>query len=118
MYRLPRWISYPAAMTLSAQIASLPIIIWYFNQVSLSSILSNIFVMPFLEFVIVGGLLGGIIALVIPFIGKIIFIGEALISIQRRTSADLRFFRRIFLLLDDNFSSRRNFNTAGNRADF
>ena len=66
-------------MTLSAQIASLPIIIWYFNQVSLSSVLSNIFVMPFLEFVIVGGLLGGIIALVIPFIGKIIFIVEALI---------------------------------------
>ncbi len=79
MYRLPRWASYPAAMTLAAQIASLPIIIWYFNQVSLSSVLSNIFVMPFLELVIIGGLLGGIIALLIPFVGKIIFVGESLI---------------------------------------
>ena len=69
----------PATITLSAQIASLPIIIWYFNQVSLSAILANIFVMPFLEIVIIGGLLGGIIALIIPFFGKIIFLLEAII---------------------------------------
>ena len=79
MYRLPRWFSYPAAMTLSAQIASLPIIIWYFNQVSLSSVLANVFVMPLLEIVIVGGLLGGLIALIIPFLGKIFFVVESLI---------------------------------------
>ncbi|MBQ6975339.1 MAG: DNA internalization-related competence protein ComEC/Rec2 [Selenomonadaceae bacterium] len=69
----------PAAVTLSAQIASLPIIIWYFNQVSLSSVLSNIFVMPFLELVIIGGLFGGIVALIIPFFGKIIFLLESII---------------------------------------
>ena len=79
MSRLPRWFSYPAAMTLAAQIASLPIIIWYFNQVSLSSVLANVFVMPILEFVIIGGLLGGLIALVVPLIGEIFFLLESLI---------------------------------------
>ncbi len=79
MRELPRWVSTPAAMTISAQIASLPIVIWYFNQVSLSSVLANVFVMPLLEFVIVGGLLGGLIALVIPFLGKIFFVAESII---------------------------------------
>lgn len=32
---IPRWVMYPAAMTISAQLASLPIVIWYFNKVSL-----------------------------------------------------------------------------------
>ena len=77
--KIPEFISIPTAMTLSAQIASLPIIIWYFNQVSLSSIFANIFVMPLLEIVIVGGLLGGIFAFFIPIAGKIFFAGEALI---------------------------------------
>ena len=79
MRELPRWVSTPAAMTISAQIASLPIVIWYFNQVSLSSVLANVFVMPILEFVIVGGLLGGLVALVLPFFGKIFFVAESLI---------------------------------------
>ncbi len=79
MFRLPRWFAYPAAMTLAAQIASLPIVIWYFNQVSLSSVFANAFVMPLLEIVIVGGLLGGIVALILPFLGKIFFVVEALI---------------------------------------
>lgn len=76
---LPRWFAYPAAMTVSAQIASLPVVIWYFNQVSLSSILANVFVMPLLEIVIVGGLLGGLISLILPFLGRIFFVGESLI---------------------------------------
>ena len=79
MYRLPKIFSLPISMTISAQVASLPIIIWYFNQVSLSSILSNVFVMPLLEIVIVGGLLGGIIALAVPIVGKLFFAVEALI---------------------------------------
>lgn len=79
MLRLPNWFTMPAAMTLSAQIASLPVVVWYFNRISLSSVLANVFVMPLLEFVIVGGLLGGLIALVLPPLGKIFFVAEALI---------------------------------------
>ena len=79
MHKLPRWFTMPAAMTISAQIASLPVVIWYFNRVPLSSVLANVFVMPLLEIVIVGGLLGGLVALVIPFAGKIFFVVESLI---------------------------------------
>ena len=77
--RLPKFFAEPASMTIAAQLASLPIIVWYFNQISLSSVLANVFVMPLLEIVIVGGLLAGMFAAVIPFIGKIFFIGAALI---------------------------------------
>ncbi|MBR5914277.1 MAG: DNA internalization-related competence protein ComEC/Rec2 [Selenomonadaceae bacterium] len=79
MYRLPRFFSLPISITLSAQIASLPIIIWYFNQISLSSILSNIFVLPILELIIVVGILIGSSAWIIPILGKLVFIFEALI---------------------------------------
>ena len=79
MERLPKFFSEPASMTIAAQLASLPVIVWYFNQISLSSVLANVFVMPLLEVVIVGGLLGGIVAAVVPMLGKIFFVGEALI---------------------------------------
>lgn len=78
-FLIPNCISAPASMTIAAQLASLPIIIWYFNQISLSSVLANVFVMPLLEIVIVGGLLGGIFSAVVPMAGKIFFVGEALI---------------------------------------
>ena len=77
--RLPKFFSEPVAMTIAAQLAGLPVVVWYFNQISLSSVLANVFVMPLLEIVIVGGLLGGIIAAVVPIAGKIFFAGEALI---------------------------------------
>ncbi|MBR0261252.1 MAG: ComEC/Rec2 family competence protein [Selenomonadaceae bacterium] len=79
MERLPKFFSAPMSMTIAAQLASLPVVVWYFNQISLSSVLANVFVMPLLEIVIVGGLLGGLIAGVIPIVGKIFFTGEALI---------------------------------------
>ena len=71
--RLPKFFAEAASMTVAAQVASLPIIIWYFNRISLSSIFANAFVMPLLEVVIVGGLLGGIIAAVVPIAGRIFF---------------------------------------------
>lgn len=77
--RFPKFFSAPASMTIAAQLASLPVVVWYFNQISLSSVLANVFVMPLLEVVIVGGLLGGLIAAVVPLVGKIFFAGEALI---------------------------------------
>ena len=77
--RLPKSFSDAASMTIAAQIASLPVVVWYFNQISLSSVFANAFVMPLLEYVIVGGLLGGIIAAVIPIGGKIFFTTMALI---------------------------------------
>ena len=79
MERLPKILSEPFAMTIAAQLASLPVVVWYFNQISLSSVLANALVMPLLQIVIIGGLLGGIIAAIVPVAGKIFFAGEALI---------------------------------------
>lgn len=79
MERLPRFFTGAASMTIAAQVAGLPVVVWYFNQISLSSVLANVFVMPFLEIVIVGGLLGGIIAAVVPIAGKIFFTGASLL---------------------------------------
>lgn len=84
--KLPKNPAELASIAIAAQIASLPIVIWYFNQVSLSSVLSNVFVMPILEGIIVGGLLGGLIALAIPIAGKIFF---AVLSIAFGISAEL-----------------------------
>ena len=78
-FLIPNWFAEAASMTIAAQVASLPVVVWYFNRISLSSVLANAFVMPVLEIVIVGGLLGGIIAAVVPIVGKIFFTGEALI---------------------------------------
>ncbi len=72
MERLPKFFAEAATMTIAAQVASLPVVVWYFNRISLSAVLANAFVMPLLEIVIVGGLLGGIIA-VVPIVGKIFF---------------------------------------------
>ena len=71
--RLPEFFADAVSMTIAAQLASLPVVVWYFNQISLSSVLANAFVMPVLEIVIVGGLLGGIIAAVVPIVGRIFF---------------------------------------------
>ncbi len=79
MERLPKFFTEPASMTIAAQAASLPIVVWYFNQVSMSSVLANVFVMPILEVVIIGGLLGGILAALVPVAGMIFFAGMALI---------------------------------------
>ena len=93
MERLPKFFSEAASMTVAATLASLPVVVWYFNRISLSSVLANAFVLPLLEIVIVGGLLGGIIAAVVPFAGKIFFTVMAMIF---GAGAELnRFFARL-----------------------
>ena len=77
--KFPNFIKLPLSATLGTQLASLPVIIWYFNQISLSAVAANILVIPFLQIVIVGGLIGGIVAFILPFFGKIFFIVQALI---------------------------------------
>lgn len=67
------------ALTISAQILTVPIIAWYFHRLSISSLLANILIVPIVEFVIIIGLLAGIIAFILPFIGRIIFLSDSLI---------------------------------------
>jgi len=61
------------SITISAQLATLPILAWYFNQVSLSSLLSNLVVVPIVDLIIILGLFGGIAAWIVPLLGKIVF---------------------------------------------
>ena len=67
------------SVTLSALIFSQPIIAWYFNQLSVSSLLSNLIVIPILETVIILGLFAGTFGLFLPFIAKFVFLFDSLI---------------------------------------
>ena len=55
LYKLPNYIRNTVAISLSAQILTLPIIILYFNEVSLNFIFGNIIVIPFINILVVLG---------------------------------------------------------------
>lgn len=59
------------ALTLSAQIMTLPVVAWNFEQISLISPLTNVLVLPALPFVMLSGLLGGVLGIFSIFLGKI-----------------------------------------------
>ncbi len=55
LYKLPNSIRNTIAISLSAQILTLPVIILYFNEVSLNFIVGNIIVIPFINVLVVLG---------------------------------------------------------------
>lgn len=55
LYKLPNSIRNTIAISLSAQILTLPIIILYFNEISLNFIVGNIVVIPFMNILVVLG---------------------------------------------------------------
>lgn len=83
---LPDTIAMNLAITLSAQLATLPVLAWYFGQVSLSSLLANLLVVPILELIIIFGLFAGLLAFLLPFFGHIIF---AMTSLMLGLAAEL-----------------------------
>lgn len=83
---LPDAIAMNLAITLSAQLATLPVLAWYFGQVSLSSLLANLLVVPILELIIIFGLFAGLLAFLLPFFGHIIF---AMTSLMLGLAAEL-----------------------------
>ena len=76
---LPSFIIMSLACTISAVVACQPIIAWYFNQLSISSLLANLIIIPIIEIVIIFELIAGIIGLFLPFIAKIVFFMDSLI---------------------------------------
>ena len=66
------------ACTLGATIFPQPVVVWYFNQLSISSLLANLIVTPILEMIIVVGLAAGLIAFVLPPLAKIICVALSL----------------------------------------
>ncbi|WP_432647256.1 DNA internalization-related competence protein ComEC/Rec2 [Mitsuokella sp.] len=76
---IPSFMAMGLAITAAAQLASLPVLLWYFGQVSLSSLLANLLVVPILELMIVLGLFAGIAAFFLPFPGHLIFAFDSLL---------------------------------------
>ena len=77
LHFLPRFLADNIALTASAQIMTLPLIAWYFNSLSPSSLIANLIAVPLLEFIIILSL-SGCLLLFLPFIAKIFFIFASL----------------------------------------
>lgn len=61
-----------AAMTLSAQLTTLPILIYNFGRISFVSVFANILIVPLLPFIMIGGFISGFIGIFIEKIGQIL----------------------------------------------
>lgn len=72
--KLPVFVAESLAVTIGAQLSVLPIIAWYFNVLSLSSLLANLLIAPIVEWIIVAGLLAGLLASLLPLAGKVVFL--------------------------------------------
>ena len=72
--KLPVFVADSLAVTIGAQLSVLPIIAWYFNVLSLSSLLANLVIAPIVEWIIVAGLLAGLLASLLPLAGKVVFL--------------------------------------------
>lgn len=77
--KLPEFLAGSLAITIAAQVATLPVLAWYFNQLSLSSLLANLLVVPVIELMIVAALFAGLAALLVPFAGKLVFAADSLL---------------------------------------
>ncbi|MDO4203883.1 MAG: DNA internalization-related competence protein ComEC/Rec2 [Selenomonadaceae bacterium] len=75
---LPRWLAMGLAVTFGANISTLPVIAWYFNQFSLSSFAANLLIVPLVDFIIAVTLLGGIAGLILPPLMKLTFVTAGL----------------------------------------
>ena len=67
------------AVTLGAQLSVLPLLAWYFNAVSVSSLLANLVIAPAVEWIIVIGLLAGMAGSLLPLAGHIVFMAASLL---------------------------------------
>jgi len=72
--KLPVFAADSLAVTIGAQLSVLPVIIWYFNAVSFSSLAANLIIAPAAEGIIAAGLLAGLLASLLPWLGHLIFV--------------------------------------------
>ena len=79
MHRLPRFVSMAFSITIAAQLMVLPVLAWYFNQVSISALLANLVVVPIVELIIIMGLFAGIVAYLLPLFGGILFAADSVL---------------------------------------
>ena len=77
--RVPPLLSAGLAVTFGAHASTIPIMAWYFNQLSLSAFLANIVIVPLVELIIVAGIAAGLVAYLIPLAGAVIYAGDSLL---------------------------------------
>ena len=76
---LPHYMADSLGVTMGAQLAVLPFIAWYFNVISISSLLANLVVAPVVELIIVISLLAGVLVGFLPVVGQFIFIVSSML---------------------------------------
>ncbi|MDD6133600.1 MAG: DNA internalization-related competence protein ComEC/Rec2 [Selenomonadaceae bacterium] len=79
LHGMPELVAGSMAITMAAQAATLPVLAWYFNQLSLSSLLANLLAVPVIELILVAALFAGLAALVLPLAGAVLFTGVSLL---------------------------------------
>ncbi|HML20095.1 MAG TPA: ComEC/Rec2 family competence protein [Aggregatilinea sp.] len=68
--QITRWLSEPIAVSLAAQVATLPLILLYFGQLSLVSLIANALIVPLQPYVMLAGGLAAIAGLILPVLGQ------------------------------------------------
>lgn len=77
---IPRWVCEGISLSLAAQILTVPIILYDFHVFPLFFIPANLFVTPFLEWVIIAGLLAAVISfLFLPLAAGILYAADYLL---------------------------------------
>ena len=71
MTALPIWLTRLLAVTIAAQLGVLPFIAWYFNSLSLSSLVANVIIVPLIEWIVILGLFGVCIGMLFGIVGNI-----------------------------------------------
>ncbi|MEX1063948.1 MAG: ComEC/Rec2 family competence protein [Candidatus Paceibacterota bacterium] len=72
--RLPNIFSFRETLvaTGSAQLLVLPLLLFYFNNLSLVSLPTNILILPVIPFAMLTGFISGIAGMILPFLGQIV----------------------------------------------
>ena len=76
---VPAFMAAGLAITFAAHASTLPILAWYFNQLSLSAFLANIVIVPIVEVIIIIGIMAGLLAFAVPLAGRIVYAGDSIL---------------------------------------
>jgi len=73
---VPAWLAGAIVIPVIAQIWVIPIQMFYFNNVSLYSVFSNVFTLPFLSIISFGGFVSSVFALIKPIATQVCFVSD------------------------------------------
>lgn len=77
--KLPTFVADSLAVCLAAQIAVVPLLVYYFHQLSPCSLIANIVVVPLIEIVLIITLGGLVLSFIVPPLGSILLIAASII---------------------------------------